>query len=100
MKSRFTHFGELYCYLERTENKESFLHYRDGDSWRGLSKKSFLLTIRYLTLAAYKNEWRGKQVAIAVASSPYWLMLDYALMLAGSVSVPVFTNISSRNLHF
>jgi long-chain acyl-CoA synthetase len=100
MKSQFTHFGELYRYLENQPAKEDFLHHRIGNTYKRFSKEEFLLTVRYLSLAFYKHGWEGKQVAIAISSSPYWLMLDYALMLSGAISVPLFTNISSKNLYY
>ena len=100
MKSYFTHFGELYRHLENRPPKEDFLHHLESGRWKTLSKEYFLRTVRYLTLASYDNGWKGKQVAIAVSPSAYWLMLDYALMLSGAVSVPLFTNISSKNLLF
>ncbi|QOR62740.1 AMP-dependent synthetase/ligase [Sulfurovum sp. ST-21] len=100
MKDQFTHFGELYRYLELQPPKEAFLHYRVEGVYKNISKSEFLQTVRYLALAFYQNGWKGKQIGIAVSPSPYWLMLDYALMLSGAVSVPIFTNISSKNLHF
>jgi long-chain acyl-CoA synthetase len=100
LKSYFTHFGELYRHLEKSPPKEDFLHHLESGRWEVLSKEYFLRTVRYLTLASYDNGWKGKQVAIAVSPSSYWLMLDYALMLSGAVSVPLFTNISSKNLLF
>ncbi len=100
MSENFTHFGELYCHLVRTAAKEDFLHHKENDTWKSFSKKSFLCSVRYLTLAFYEQGWQGKQVAIAVSPSAHWLMLDYALMLSGAVSVPLFTNISSKNLLF
>lgn len=100
MNRHFAHFGEFYKYLENSSKKEAFLHHRDGNGWKVFSKEEFLRNIRYLTLAVCKKGWKDKQVAIAVSPSPYWLMIDYALMLAGAVSVPLFTNISSRNLRF
>ncbi len=100
MKSYFTHFGELYRHLENRPPKEDFLHHLESGRWKTLSKEYFLRTVRYLTLASYDNGWKDKQVAIAVSPSAYWLMLDYALMLSGAVSVPLFTNISSKNLLF
>jgi len=100
MNTHFVHFGELYKHLKNSPKKEAFLHHRDGDGWKVFSKEEFLLNIRYLALAAYKNGWKDKQVSIAASPSPYWLIIDYALMLAGAVSVPLFTNISSHNLRF
>ena len=100
MKSHFTHFGELYRYLENQPLKEDFLHHRMSDGYKTFSKKEFLQIIRYLALAFHQHGWKDKQIGIAVSSSPYWLMLDYALMLSGAISVPLFTNISSKNLHY
>ncbi len=100
MNGQYTHFGELYRYLENQPAREDFLHHRLAEGYQNISKKEFLRTIRYLALAFHKHRWKGKQVGIAVSSSPYWLMLDYALILAGVVSVPLFTNISSKNLYY
>ncbi len=100
MYDTFTHFGELYRRLESTSDKENFLHHKHNDTWQTYSKHTFLESIRFLTLAFDAHEWKGKQIAIAVSPSAHWLMLDYALMLSGAVSVPLFTNISSKNLHF
>ncbi len=100
MNTHFTHFGELYRHLENQPVKDDFLHHRINGGYKMISKEEFLLTVRYLALAFYKKGWKGKQIGIAVSPSPYWLMLDYALMLSGAVSVPLFINISSKNLHY
>ena len=100
MNRQFRHFGELYQTLESTPVKQDFLHNREGDGWKVFSKGEFLRCVQYLTLAFYDYGWSGKQIAIAVSPSAHWLMLDYALMLSRAVSVPLFTNISSKNLLF
>ncbi len=100
MKNSFTHFGELYHLLEKSSPKKNFIHDLETKEWVALSKEDFLQNIRYLTLAFFENDWSGKQVAISISSSSSWLMLDYALMLSGAVSVPLFTNISSKNLRY
>jgi len=100
MYENFTHFGELYRHLESTAPKENFLHHKVEDTWQSYSKERFLTSVRYLTLAFYEKGWHGKQIAIAISPSAHWLILDYALMLSGAVSVPLFTNISSKNLLF
>lgn len=100
MHNQFIHFGELYRYLEEQPSKEDFLHHRVKGGYKNFSKEEFLSTVRYLALVFYQKGWKGKQIAVAITSSPYWLMLDYALMLCGAVSVPLFTNLSSKNLHY
>ncbi len=100
MRMEYTHFGELFRYLESTPEKEDFLHHRHDGEWVSLDKTLFLSLVRALTLAFYEKGWTGRQIAIAIAPSSYWMVIDYALMLCGAVSVPLFTNISSRNLLF
>ena len=98
MKSTFTHFAELYRYLEQSSPKNNFLNDRNVEAWYSLSKDLFIKHVRYLTLACFDKNLVGKQVGNAVSPSSYWLILDYAFMLSGAISVPVFTNISSKNL--
>jgi len=98
MNSKFTHFGELYQHLAQTSPQALFLNDRKGETWSVMSKETFLKKVRYLSLVFFKNDLRGKQVANALSPSSHWLILDYALMLSGAVTVPLFTNISSKNL--
>jgi long-chain acyl-CoA synthetase len=99
-KRDFTHFADLYQYLAQTSPKDNFLYDLVEGKWQGLSKQSFLKNIRYLTLAFFDNNFSRSQIGIAISPSSYWLMLDYACFLSSSVSVPLFTNISSKNLLF
>ncbi|HIP27947.1 MAG TPA: long-chain fatty acid--CoA ligase [Sulfurovum sp.] len=100
MKKEIMHFGDVYKHFQTIEHKDNFLHVKEKNDWITTSKKTFLRDIRYLTLAFNDLNWKDKQVAIVIASSPTWLMLDYALMLSGAISVPLFTNVSSKNLLF
>ncbi|WP_294951450.1 AMP-dependent synthetase/ligase [Sulfurovum sp.] len=100
MSIAYRHFGELFRYLESAPAKKDFLHHRHAGEWVDINKTDFLSLVRALTVAFHHKGWKGKQVAIAITPSSYWLVLDYALMLCGAVSVPLFTNISSRNLFF
>ena len=100
MDSQYRHFGELYQTLESTSIKKDFLHNREGDGWKAFSKGEFLRCVQYLTLAFHDYGWSGKQIAIAVSPSAEWLMLDYAMMLSRAVSVPLFTNVPTKNFLF
>lgn len=93
-------FSALYGHLKRLPENETFLNHLEEGEWNHFSKSEFLETVRYLTLAFDARGWRDKKIAIAVSPSAYWLMVDYALMLCGAVSVPLFTTISTKNLHF
>jgi len=51
MNSHFSHFGELYKYLESQPPKEDFLHHRLENGYENFSKEAFLLMVRYLALS-------------------------------------------------
>ncbi|MDM5270601.1 AMP-binding protein [Sulfurovum sp. zt1-1] len=93
-------FSSLYDYLKKLPENETFLNHLEEGKWKTFSKSEFLETVRYLTLAFDARGWRDKKIAIAVSPSSYWLMVDYALMLCGAISVPLFTTISTKNLHY
>ncbi len=93
-------FATLYKHLGALPENDTFLNHLESHKWRHCSKSEFLQTVRYLTLAFDAKGWRGKQIALVIDPSIYWVMIDYALMLSGAVSVPLFTNISTKNLKF
>ena len=100
MKKSFHSFADLYIHLTEVPENPVFINHLEEGQWKNFSKEEFLTSVRSLALAFEASGWRGKQIGIAIAPSTYWLMIDYALMLCGAVSVPLFTNISSKNLRF
>jgi long-chain acyl-CoA synthetase len=100
MNNNFSSFAELFTYLKILPPNPTFINHQEAGHWKHFSKKEFLENVQYLALAFEKKGWRGKHIGIALAPSAYWLMIDYALMLSGAVSVPLFTNISSKNLRY
>ena len=100
MRKDIQTFAALYADISVLPENASFSNHRESNKWKTYSKAEFITTVRYLSLAFEAEGWRGKQIAIAIAPSSYWLLIDYALMLSGAVSVPLFTNISSKNLRF
>ena len=93
-------FAAVYDHLKTLPENERFINHTDSGQWKHCSRSEFLETVRYLTLAFDARGWRNKQIALVIDPSVYWLMIDYALMLSGAVSVPLFTNISTKNLRF
>jgi long-chain acyl-CoA synthetase len=102
MKPLFT-LAEAYRYVENNHDKETALAFQSKDltSWIGKSTKEVLLEIRYLTLGLYKLGIRkGEIVGILANSSPRWTIADFAIILCGGVTVPLFANISDENFTF
>lgn len=75
--------------------------YRRGDGFSALSSEHFLETIRRFAFGLRAlGLKRGDVVAIIAPSSPWWLMVDLAIMLAGGYSTAVFPKISKKNLKY
>ncbi len=73
--------------------------YRRGEGFHPLSSEHFLETIRRLALGLRAlGLKRGDVVAVIAPSSPWWLMVDLAIMVAGGRSTAVFPKISQKNL--
>jgi len=93
--------AEVVDYIEDEVDNASFLNYLEDGEWKSISSKQFVHMVRSLASSFEKSGvTKGTSVAIISDSSPYWLIVDYALQCLGAVSVPIFANISSSNLSF
>jgi len=93
--------SDIINYIEREIDNPSFLNYLENEKWQAISSQTFVNKVRCLASSFQKaGVKQGTSVAIISDSSPFWLMVDYALQSLGAVSVPIFANISSTNLTF
>ncbi|MCW8995002.1 MAG: long-chain fatty acid--CoA ligase [Psychromonas sp.] len=87
---------QQYCHSFRTSGA---FFYRRGDGFEPLSSEFFLETVRRFALGLRAiGLKRGDVVAVIASSSPWWLMVDLAIMLAGGRSTAFFPKISEKNL--
>ncbi len=92
---------EIVEYIENEIANENYLNYLEDAQWKSISSAEFVRSVHALASAFQKRGVsQGTSVAIISDSSPFWLMVDYALQCLGAVSVPIFANISSENLNF
>jgi len=93
--------AEIVEYIENEIDNDSFLNYLENGHWKSISSKEFVHMVHSLASSFEKvGVKQGTSVAIISDSSPFWLIVDYALQCLGAVSVPIFANISSSNLSF
>ena len=93
--------SEIVDYIEIEIDNKTYLNYLNGSEWVAISSQEFVRTVRALASSfEAKGVKQGTCVAIISDSSPFWLMVDYALQCLGAVSVPIFANISSHNLRY
>jgi long-chain acyl-CoA synthetase len=93
--------SEVVDHIETKIDNNTYLNYLNGSQWVAISSQEFVHTVRALASSfEAKGVKQGTSVAIISDSSPFWLMVDYALQCLGAVSVPIFANISSQNLRY
>jgi long-chain acyl-CoA synthetase len=90
--------GEVVQYIEENHsNTRAFNYFEDGH-WKHLSTEQFLFDLKRLTYGLVSlGLKRGDKVGILAQSSPHWNMADFAIIMAGGVSVPLFTKIASES---
>jgi len=97
----FKTYSELFNSILKNHTNNTFLNYIDNNAYKNISVEEFGQKTTYLAyalkdLGIQKNE----SVAIYASSSPFWLIFDFALHIIGAVSVPIFANISLKNLNY
>jgi len=72
-----------------------------GDVIQTFSTHKVLQTIETLSYGLkFLGLKKGHSVGILAPSSPYWTMMDFAIILSGGITVPFFSNISIDNFQF
>jgi long-chain acyl-CoA synthetase len=73
---------------------------KDG-AWTGVSTQEMGETVRRLSGGLVELGLKpGDKVGLVADPSPYWIMMDLAILGTGAISVPMFSNISHENLSF
>jgi len=97
----FKTYSELFSHLTQTYDNKFFLNYLSNGEYKNISVEDFKNKVICLSLAL--NDLgikKGDTVAIFADSSPFWLIFDFAIHQVGAISVPIFANISTKNLNF
>lgn len=96
----WTHFGDILKQVEKWDNP-THLNVFEKDQWHSYSTREILDEIRYLTLGLVRIGIKRKDcVGLISPPSPRWMMINFAVTMAGAVVVPIFPNISEENFVF
>ena len=101
MNQRFTTISGFLSTVESSWTNPTALNTRFGDSWGAMSVEEMTLQISSLAAGLQVHGLRkGEAVGILAPSSADWLVMDMAVMAAGGVTVPMFSDLSPENLLF
>jgi long-chain acyl-CoA synthetase len=97
----FKTLPELFTYVVQTYKHEKFLNKRANDEWKSYSVSRFEALVRHLVLGLHNlGIERGEGIALLASSSPEWIAIDLAIMIARGITVPIFKKISPESLSF
>jgi len=97
----FNTMPSLLGYVSRTHHNAQAFNRQEGAKWVHISTKSFVEQTHRMALGLVAlGLKRGQPVGILATPSPWWLMADMAIAVAGGISVPLFTTSSDPNLKF
>lgn len=97
----FNTLPQLLDHIKSSVDNNTYLSYLDNGIWHNISSDEFVTNTEKLAAAfAHHGVKKGTSVGIVSDSSPFWLMVDFALQRLGAVSVPIFANIAHENLHY
>jgi long-chain acyl-CoA synthetase len=87
----------LHRFSERPRQSQAYNYLKDGH-WFHLSTEQVINEIYGITLSLHQLGIRkGDRIGIYAKPSPYWSIADFAITLAGGVTVPFFSNLSDRH---
>lgn len=97
----FKTYSELFSHILKNHTNKTFLNCIENNVYKNMSVNKFGNQTIYLAYAL-KNLGikKNESVAVYATSSPNWLIFDFALHIIGAVSVPIFANISLKNLAY
>ncbi|PCJ56613.1 MAG: long-chain fatty acid--CoA ligase [Planctomycetota bacterium] len=99
-----THFKtipEMMSYVVGNFHNPRAFNEKIDDKWLHWSTEEIIRTARNLAIGLSESGLRkGEAVGLLAPSSPMWLIMDLAIVMAGGITVPVFSNISSKNLSY
>jgi long-chain acyl-CoA synthetase len=91
----------LFDYIERCSARPDLLSYHTPGSWTAISTEEFAEAVRSAAAGLLQLGVKtGENIGIISNSSPLWVMADFAIQLAGCITVPIFRRISPENLEF
>lgn len=101
MQKDFKDLAELLFYQAGNFSNKNALNFKENGAWRSFSNREFLdLVVKFACGLRELGFKKGDRLAIYAYQSPIWLVVDFAVILLGGVSVPIFHNVARDNLLF
>lgn len=98
---KFKRLADIYRHIERNYSNPKTLNYLVNGQWQHVSTASFVKKVKQMVFALKSLGLKeGEMVGILAPPSAHWTIVDFAIILARGVSVPLFANVSDENFTF
>ncbi len=100
---QFLTFADVLNHIGSTYSNPKAFNLQDGKGeWVSESSQSFVQKVKFLALGLVKRGLvhPGEKVGLMGRPCPNWTIADFAIAIAGGITVPLFGNISPENLIF
>jgi long-chain acyl-CoA synthetase len=95
---KFKTIYDLIKHIETNYSSKQAFNFYDNNVWHSLSTEEFIYDLKRLTYGLISlGVKKGDHVGIMASPSPNWSMADLAIIMAGGITVPLFSNISDEN---
>jgi long-chain acyl-CoA synthetase len=92
------HIPDILRQIEGRADRPKAFNYWNKGVWVHMSSHELVAAARNVALVLHeKGLQKGDRVGIHAMSSPYWIIADFAIVLAGGVTVPLFSNLSEKH---
>lgn len=93
--------ADLLKHVEENYDNPTHLNYFQNCQWYHCSTQDVLSQIRYIALGLVSlGIKRGECVGLISVPSHRWMIVNFAVAIAGAVIVPIFPNIAEENFTF
>lgn len=97
----YSHPIERLKYLAEKKPNESWMHEKINGSWVSYNCSEIYSQSRKIANHLLSSGLvPGDKVAIIAKNSPQWMISDFALMLAGLISVPIYSTASKETISY
>ena len=93
----FQTFGDILQYVEAHYNNPKAFNYLEDGAWKHVSTENFLFDVKRLAYGLISLGLKPEDnVGILALSVPRWNIADFAIVMAGGVTVPLFPRMSEE----
>jgi long-chain acyl-CoA synthetase len=101
MNIKYQTLPALLKYVEQNFQNECCFGFKENNIWQKIPTQKVGDTVRQICLGLMELGLKpGDKVGLVADASPFWILMDLAVLAAGGITVPMFSNISAENLEF